>query len=69
MWGVLREIPSGETRSYSEIARQIGRPTAICAVARDNGANLIALMIAVTGSPEQTDLRRDMAEASGASSG
>lgn len=45
VWDVLREIPSGETRSYSEIARQIGRPTAIRAVARANGANQIALMI------------------------
>lgn len=45
VWDVLREIPSGETRSYSEIAREIGRPTAIRAVARANGANQIALMI------------------------
>ena len=35
----------GETRSYSDIARQIGRPTATRAVARANGANQIALMI------------------------
>jgi AraC family transcriptional regulator of adaptative response/methylated-DNA-[protein]-cysteine methyltransferase len=39
VWDVLREIPSGETRSYSEIARQIGRPTAVRAVARANCAN------------------------------
>ena len=45
VWDVLREIPSGETRSHSEIAREIGRPTAIRAVARANGANQIALMI------------------------
>jgi len=45
VWDALREIPAGETRSYSEIARQIGRPTAIRAVARANGANQIALMI------------------------
>ncbi len=45
VWDALREIPAGETRSYSEIARQIGRPSAIRAVARANGANQIALMI------------------------
>lgn len=45
VWNALREIPAGETRSYSEIARQIGHPTASRAVARANGANQIALMI------------------------
>ena len=45
VWGALREIPAGETRSYSDIARQIGRPSAARAVARANGANQIALMI------------------------
>jgi AraC family transcriptional regulator of adaptative response/methylated-DNA-[protein]-cysteine methyltransferase len=32
-------------RSYSQIAEQIGRPTATRAVARANGANQIALII------------------------
>lgn len=45
VWQVLRQIPPGETRSYADIARQIGRPTATRAVARANGANRIALMI------------------------
>ena len=45
VWRILREIPAGETRSYSDIARQMGRPTAVRAVARANGANQIALMI------------------------
>ncbi|MDB6454068.1 bifunctional transcriptional activator/DNA repair enzyme AdaA [Falsirhodobacter sp. 20TX0035] len=45
VWDALREIPAGETRSYSEIARQVGRPAAVRAVARANGANQIALMI------------------------
>mgnify|MGYP002717066718 FL=1 len=45
VWQALREIPVGETRSYSDIARQIGRPAATRAVARANGANQIALMI------------------------
>lgn len=45
VWRALREIPVGETRSYSEIARHIGQPDAVRAVARANGANQIALMV------------------------
>lgn len=45
VWAELRRIPPGVTRSYSEIARTIGRPTAIRAVARANGANQIALAV------------------------
>lgn len=45
VWEALREIPVGETRSYSEIAREVGRPSAVRAVARANGANQIAVMI------------------------
>jgi AraC family transcriptional regulator of adaptative response/methylated-DNA-[protein]-cysteine methyltransferase len=45
VWRSLRAIPAGETRSYSDIARDIGRPTAIRAVARANGANQIAIVI------------------------
>lgn len=45
VWDALQTIPAGETRSYSDIAHQIGAPTAIRAVARANGANQIALMI------------------------
>ncbi|PTQ09425.1 bifunctional transcriptional activator/DNA repair enzyme protein Ada [Sphingomonas oleivorans] len=45
VWDVLREIPAGEVRSYSEIAQAIGKPMATRAVARANGANQIALII------------------------
>ncbi|MFQ1700900.1 bifunctional transcriptional activator/DNA repair enzyme AdaA [Loktanella agnita] len=45
VWTALQTIPAGETRSYSEIARQIDAPTATRAVARANGANQIALII------------------------
>ncbi|MBC7279907.1 trifunctional transcriptional activator/DNA repair protein Ada/methylated-DNA--[protein]-cysteine S-methyltransferase [Hoeflea sp.] len=45
VWHALVDIPAGETRSYSAIARQIGRPSAIRAVARANGANQIALLV------------------------
>lgn len=45
VWAALREIPPGETRSYADIAHIIGRPSAVRAVARANGANPIALVI------------------------
>ena len=45
VWSELRLIPAGETRSYLDIAKRIGRPTATRAVARANGANQIALLI------------------------
>ena len=45
VWDELRRIPPGVTRSYSEVAKRIGRPTAIRAVARANGANQIALVV------------------------
>lgn len=41
----LRQIPAGETRSYSDIASAVGRPSAVRAVARANGANPIALVV------------------------
>ena len=45
VWQALRDIPAGETRSYTEVAAQIGRPDAVRAVARANGANPIAVLI------------------------
>ena len=45
VWHALTEIPHGETVSYSDIARAIGKPTATRAVARANGANRIAVVI------------------------
>jgi AraC family transcriptional regulator, regulatory protein of adaptative response / methylated-DNA-[protein]-cysteine methyltransferase len=41
----LRKIPAGETRSYSEIAQVLGKPTAYRAVAQANGSNQIAIVI------------------------
>lgn len=45
VWAQLRTIPYGETRSYGEQARLIGRPEAVRAVARANGDNRIAIVI------------------------
>lgn len=45
VWDALRAIPSGQTRSYLDIAKVIGRPTATRAVARANGDNRLAILI------------------------
>ncbi len=45
VWAALREIPWGVTQSYADIARTIGQPTAVRAVARANGDNRIAILI------------------------
>jgi methylated-DNA-[protein]-cysteine S-methyltransferase len=45
VWDALRGIPFGETRSYGEIARAIGRPGAARAVGRANGANPIPIVV------------------------
>lgn len=45
VWDALRTIPAGETKSYSDMARAIGRPVSVRAVARANGANQIALIV------------------------
>jgi AraC family transcriptional regulator of adaptative response/methylated-DNA-[protein]-cysteine methyltransferase len=44
-WSYLRSIPPGETRSYAEGALALGRPTAVRAFARANGANRLAIVI------------------------
>jgi len=41
VWAALLTIPFGETRSYGQIARQIGHPTAVRAVGAANGRNPI----------------------------
>ncbi len=45
VWSALREIPCGETWSYGELARRIGRPTAVRAVGLANGANPVAVVV------------------------
>ncbi len=45
VWATLRRIPAGETRTYAQVARTIGRPTAIRAVARANADNPISIVI------------------------
>src|SRR5579863_1397169 len=45
VWEELFRIPYGETRSYADIARAIGRPAAVRAVGAANGANPIAIIV------------------------
>ncbi len=45
VWRALREIPRGETRSYSELASGLGSPAAVRAVAAACGANPIAVAV------------------------
>ena len=45
VWETLQAIPYGETRSYAEIARAIGRPTGARAVARACATNPVSLVI------------------------
>jgi methylated-DNA-[protein]-cysteine S-methyltransferase len=45
VWRALRETPVGETISYAELARRIGSPTSVRAVARANALNPISLIV------------------------
>ena len=44
VWNALQTIPFGETRSYAELARQIGSPTAARAVGAANGRNPVSIV-------------------------
>jgi methylated-DNA-[protein]-cysteine S-methyltransferase len=44
VWHALLTIPFGETRTYGQIARQIGRPKAVRAVGAANGRNPISII-------------------------
>src|SRR5947199_6348376 len=45
VWGALRAIPYGQTRTYGEVAAAIGRPGAVRAVARACATNPVALAV------------------------
>ena len=44
VWDALLTIPFGETRSYAQIAQQIGEPTAYRAVGAANGRNPLSII-------------------------
>ncbi|HKD06971.1 MAG TPA: methylated-DNA--[protein]-cysteine S-methyltransferase [Bryobacteraceae bacterium] len=72
VWSELMRIPFGETISYAELARRVGRPGASRAVGRANATNPIALIIpchrvigstgALTGYAFGVDLKRKLIE-------
>jgi AraC family transcriptional regulator of adaptative response/methylated-DNA-[protein]-cysteine methyltransferase len=45
VWNALRQIPRGETRSYSQLARELGDPKAVRAVARACAVNRVAIVV------------------------
>jgi AraC family transcriptional regulator of adaptative response/methylated-DNA-[protein]-cysteine methyltransferase len=45
VWRALQQIPAGETRAYAEVARQVGRPKAVRAVASACARNPVCLVV------------------------
>jgi len=45
VWAALRRIPTGTTISYADLAREVGRPTAMRAVGMINGRNPVAIVV------------------------
>jgi AraC family transcriptional regulator of adaptative response/methylated-DNA-[protein]-cysteine methyltransferase len=45
VWDALRQIPRGQTRSYSEVAQEIGSPAAVRAVAKACATNPVAVAV------------------------
>ena len=45
VWQALRQIPRGETRTYSELAREMGQPNATRAVARACALNRVSVVV------------------------
>lgn len=74
-WDALRRIPYGETRSYSQLARDIGRPAAVRAVGLANHDNPIGVIIpchrvigangSLTGYAGGLDMKRTLLELEG----
>ena len=73
VWQALRAIPRGETRSYSQLARDLGEPKAVRAVARACATNRVALVVpchrvvgasgALTGYRWGVERKRELLEA------
>ena len=45
VWQALRQIPRGETKTYSQLARELGDPNATRAVARACALNRVSLLV------------------------
>lgn len=71
-WQALREIPFGQTRTYSQQAAAIGRPNAVRAIGAANGQNPISIVVpchrvigkngSLTGFAGGTDVKRQLLE-------
>ncbi len=78
-WQALVEIPYGETRSYADIARAVGKPNAFRAVGMANNRNPIAIVVpchrviasdgSLCGYVGGLDIKRKLLELVGALSG
>jgi O-6-methylguanine DNA methyltransferase len=78
-WNALLAIPYGETRSYGDIARTVGKPTGFRAVGMANNRNPIAIVVpchrviasdgTLCGYGGGLDLKRKLLELEGALSG
>lgn len=74
-WEALQRIPYGETRSYGQMAREIGRPAAVRAVGHANHDNPIGVIIpchrvigangSLTGYAGGLDMKRALLELEG----
>lgn len=72
VWAALQAIPFGETRSYGQLAAQLGNPAASRAVGRANATNPICLIVpchrvigasgALTGFAFGEDIKRRLLE-------
>ena len=75
-WQALLKIPYGETRSYADIARAIGQPSAVRAVGLANGQNPVAIVVpchrvigsdgSLTGYGGGLEIKRKLLELEGA---
>ena len=78
-WRALLAIPYGETRTYADIARAVGKPTAFRAVGMANNRNPIAIVVpchrviasdgTLCGYGGGLDIKRKLLELEGALSG
>jgi O-6-methylguanine DNA methyltransferase len=78
-WNALTKIPYGETRTYADIARAIGKPQAFRAVGMANNRNPIAIVVpchrviasdgTLCGYGGGLDIKRKLLELEGALSG
>jgi AraC family transcriptional regulator of adaptative response/methylated-DNA-[protein]-cysteine methyltransferase len=76
VWEALRNIPRGETRTYSQLAREMGQPTATRAVARACALNRVSVLVpchrvvgasgSLTGYRWGVERKRQLLEAEGA---